>query len=117
MILNLRKFKKIYLYRPCTDFRKGIWGLSSLVQDQMDLDPFSSYLFIFCNSKRNGLKILYWDKNGFALWYKRLEKEKFKWPTHLEGDSIAVNFKEVESFLYGLDPWQRPFKKLIYKKV
>jgi transposase len=117
MLLNLKNFDRIYLYRPYADFRKGILGLSSIVQDQMELDPFSRYLFVFCNSRKNGLKILYWDGCGFALWYKKLVKDQFKWPSHLQEESISVETRVIESFLEGLNPWQVPFEKLNYKKV
>ena len=117
MILNLSKFEKIYLYRPFTDFRKGIFGLSVMVQEQMELDPFKKYLFLFCNRGRDKLKVLYWDETGFALWYKILEKEKFKWPSHLQSDAIGVDIEKMEQFLEGLNPWQRPHQKLNYKKV
>ncbi len=58
---------RIYLAVGSTDMRKAINGLSILVEDQMDLDPFSGHLFVFCNRRRNMVKILYWDRNGFCL--------------------------------------------------
>lgn len=72
---------QIYLHRDIVDFRKSINGLSLIVEQELDLDVYSSALFLFCNRGRDKLKILYWDRTGFALWYKRLEKQKFKWPT------------------------------------
>ena len=92
-------------------------GLTAIVQDEMELNPFARYLFIFCNSSRSGLKVLYWDRCGFAMWYKKLEKEKFKWPSHLESDSINVDIAIVEQFLEGLNPWQVPFSPLKYEKI
>lgn len=71
---------QIYLHRDIVDFRKSINGLSLIVEQELDLDVYSSALFLFCNRGRDKLKILYWDRTGFALWYKRLEKQKFKWP-------------------------------------
>ena len=71
---------RIYLAVGSTDMRKAINGLSILVEDQMELDPFSGHLFVFCNRRRNMVKILYWDRNGFCLWHKRLEKHVFFWP-------------------------------------
>ncbi|NDV93153.1 IS66 family insertion sequence element accessory protein TnpB [Alteromonas sp. 345S023] len=62
----------IYLYMDIVDFRKSINGLIVVVEQQMQLSPFRDALFVFCNKKRDKLKILYWDKTGFALWYKRL---------------------------------------------
>jgi transposase len=70
---------KVYLAPGYTDMRKAINGLSILVE-QLELDPFSGHLFVFCNRSRKILKILYWDRNGFCLWHKRLEKQRFKWP-------------------------------------
>jgi len=58
---------KVYLALGNTDMRKAINGLSILVQESMDIDPFSGHLFVFCNRKRNIIKILYWDRNGFCL--------------------------------------------------
>lgn len=117
MLVDLKRFEKIYLYRPFADFRCGIFGLSALVQDQMKLSPFKKYLFIFCNKGRDKLKVLYWDETGFALWYKVLEKEKFKWPSHLGDNNIGVDTVKLEKFLTGLNPWQIPHKKLKYSKV
>jgi transposase len=62
----------IYLYMDIVDFRKSINGLIVVVEQQMQLSPFQDTLFVFCNKRRDKLKILYWDKTGFALWYKRL---------------------------------------------
>lgn len=112
MLLNLTQFDQIYLYRPACDFRKGIGGLSGIVEEQMRLDPFGRFLFVFCNRAKDKLKVLYWDQTGFALWYKALEKEKFKWPSDGESEVLSCDLKKLESFLMGLDPWQRPHKKL-----
>ena len=62
----------IYLYMDIVDFRKSINGLIVVVEQDMGLNPFRDALFVFCNKKRDKVKILYWDKTGFALWYKRL---------------------------------------------
>jgi len=70
----------IYLYIDIVDFRKSINGLIVVVEQNMELNAFLDALFVFCNKKRDKLKILYWDKTDFALRYKRLEKHRFKWP-------------------------------------
>jgi len=62
------------LHRKPVDFRKSINGLTTIVEQEMDSDVFSGQVFVFCNKSRDKLKVLYWDKTGFALWYKRLEK-------------------------------------------
>jgi transposase len=116
-MLALDGFTKIYLYRPFIDFRKGIDGLCGIVQEQMKLDPFEKYLFVFCSSKRSKLKILYWDDSGFCLWYKRLEVEKFSWPQHIEEESLYVEPEKLKIFLTGLDPWKKPHKKLSYSQT
>ena len=72
---------KVYLALGHTDMRKSINGLSILVSEYMELNPFSGHLFVFCNRRQNMIKVLYWDRNGFCLWHKRLEKHSFNWPT------------------------------------
>ena len=62
----------VYLYMDIVDFRKSINGLIVVVEQNMELNAFRDALFVFCNKKRAKLKILYWDKTGLALWYKRL---------------------------------------------
>jgi len=71
---------EIYLHREPVDFRKSINGLSVIVEEAIAISPFTQALFVFCNKRRTQLKVLYWDDTGFALWQKRLEKERFKWP-------------------------------------
>ena len=63
-----------------TDFRKAVDGLAAIVSQQFNLDPFSKSIFLFCNKKKDRLKALIWDDNGFILLYKRLEDGKFQWP-------------------------------------
>ncbi len=74
------ELNEIYLHRDAVDFRKSINGLVLIVEQEMALSPFADALFVFCNKARDKVKVVYWDQTGFCLWYKRLEKEKFKWP-------------------------------------
>lgn len=97
-----REPKRVFLAVGSTDMRKSINGLSILVEQAMDLDPFNGDLFVFCNRRRNMIKILYWDHNGFALWHKRLEKHLFHWPTTTV-DIVSIESKELEWLLAGLD--------------
>lgn len=69
----------IYLCVDAVDFRKSINELAALVEAELELSVFNGALFVFCNKSRDKLKLLYWDKTGFALWYKRLDKNRFKW--------------------------------------
>ena len=68
----------VYVCRDVVDFRKGIKSLSVLVEGTLALDPFSEHLFVFCNRKRDKIKVLYWERNGFCMWQKCLEKARFK---------------------------------------
>ncbi|MFZ2300371.1 MAG: IS66 family insertion sequence element accessory protein TnpB [Gallionella sp.] len=69
--------EQVYLCREPIDFRKSINGLSVLVEQELELNPFGSALYVFINRQRNKIKVLYWHRNGFCLWLKRLEAEKF----------------------------------------
>jgi transposase len=92
----------IYMHRTPVDFRKSINGLLMIVESDMALSPFSESLFVFGNASRDKIKILYWDKTGFCLWYKRLEKDKFKWPR--TGDAIlSLSAEQFSWLLRGLD--------------
>jgi transposase len=63
----------------------------------------SGALFVFCNRSKDKLKILYWDKTGFALWYKRLEKDKFKWPNSQQSDVLTLSKQQLDWLLSGYD--------------
>ena len=97
---------KVYLAMGNTDMRKSINGLSILVSGHLELDPFSGHMFVFCNRKRNMIKILYWDRNGFCLWHKRLEKHSFKWPAS-EEEIMTIGKRELTWLMDGLDIHQR----------
>jgi len=92
----------VYLAAGSTDMRKAINGLSILVEQALDLNPFSGDLFVFCNRQRTIIKILYWDLNGFCLWLKRLEKHQFKWPRSRK-EVMSIGSKQLEWLLAGLD--------------
>jgi transposase len=93
----------VYLHRDPVDFRKSINGLSVIVEQSMGLAVFDSALFLFCNKQRDKLKILYWDSSGFCLWYKRLEKERFKWPRKNSRDVVTLNEEQLHWLLRGFD--------------
>jgi transposase len=100
-MLALRN-SRVYLATGSTDMRKAINGLSIIVEQHLAKDPFSGDLFVFCNRRRNIIKILYWDKNGFCLWHKRLEEHRFKWPRSAE-EVMMIGPRELEWLLDGLD--------------
>ena len=102
---------KVFLALGATDMRKAINGLSIIVSEQMHLDIFSGHLFVFCNRKRTILKILYWDRNGFCMWQKRLEKDRFKWP-ETPKQVMGVTSRELSWLIAGLNIHQahKPLK-------
>jgi len=97
---------KVFLAPGATDLRKSINGLSILAENQMEGDLFSGYLFGFCNRKRTTIKLLYWDQNGFCLWMKRLETEKFQWP-HSADIKISISQRQLTWLLDGLNIQQK----------
>lgn len=92
----------VYLCSHYVDFRKSIDGLASLVEAELELSALSGALFVFCNKSRDKIKILYWDSTGFALWYKRLDKHKFKWPQKIT-PSMVITKEQLQWLLNGLD--------------
>lgn len=105
-MLTLSSNHRVYLACGSTDLRKSIDGLAAIVQEGFGLDPFSPCLFVFCNRERNKLKILYWEHNGFWLFYRRLERGTFQWPTS-NGRTTAVSSRELRWLLDGLSLSQR----------
>ena len=93
----------IYLHRAPVDFRKAINGLSIIVDNEMGHSIFDDALFVFCNKKRDKLKIIYWDKTGFCLWQKRLEKAKFSWPKKHDESIVLWNTEQLNWLLRGFD--------------
>jgi transposase len=93
----------VYLHRDPVDFRKSINGLSLIVEHEMTVSVFDAALFVFCNKRRNKLKILYWDNSGFCLWYKALEKEQFKWPRKANNDIVELTSEQFDWLLRGFD--------------
>jgi len=103
-MIALGEHTRVYLALGATDMRKQIDGLAVLVEDVLEHNPLSSHLFVFCNRGRDKLKILFWQRNGFWLWYRRLERERFRWPQGTEASgSIEVSARELRWLLDGLD--------------
>ena len=115
-MLSLESVGEIYLAPGVTDLRKSIDGLSALVSAVFELDPFSNRWFVFCNRKRDKLKILRWDTNGFWLYYRRLEKGRFKWPTET-GPALSVSRRQLQWLLDGLTIDQKQAHRPVYARV
>lgn len=80
MLGDLSGVAKIYLVSGYTDMRRSIDGLMAIVRDAYELDPYSNSLFLFCGKRCDRLKELHFDKDGFVLYYKRLDSGRFHWP-------------------------------------
>jgi len=108
----------VYLHRQPVDFRKAINGLSLIVQDELQMNPYDEAFFVFINRTRNRLKVLYWERNGFCLWLKRLEKNKFSWPSKHTSDTVCISTQELNWLLDGFDIWRMPpHQRLFYQSV
>ena len=116
-MIFLPSHMRVFLAPGSTDMRKAINSLSILVEATLRLDPFSGHLFVFCNRGQTILKVLYWDRNGFCLWQKRLEKHRFKWPRNSD-EVMEIGAQELSFILEGLDiQTVRPLEELNYKSV
>ncbi len=114
MILDLTNYR--FFLRPGkTDLRKGVNGLSVLIQNAMANDPFSKSLFLFCNGQHKLLKIVYWDRNGFCLWQKKLQRNKFPWPESEEA-AREIRLEELKMLLAGID-FFKAHQELSYSRV
>lgn len=116
----------VYLCRQPVDFRKAINGLSAMVEHELGLSPFDSALYVFTNRQRNQIKALYWHRNGFCLWQKRLEADKFAWPkdgqdsgtNNDQGATQTISLQAFGWLLEGFDLWRnRPHQTLDFASV
>lgn len=106
-----------YLYAEPVDMRKSIDGLAALVEAEMVLSPFSEAVFVFCNRSRDKIKLLVWERNGFVVWYKRLEKQRFRVPRPLDG-AVELDGVSLNALLDGLDIFaQNAHQRLHYSSV
>jgi len=95
---------RIYYCTVPADMRKGFDSLAAMVRDHLGHDPLSGHLFLFVGRSRDRLKILYWDADGFALWYKRLEEGTFRLPVLRAGQAkVELKASELAMLLEGID--------------
>jgi transposase len=96
---------KVYLALGATDMRKGFDGLYGLVRDRLSCEPTSGHLFLFCNARRNRLKVLYWDTGGLWVCAKRLERGRFSWPAvSSEAETkVLLSHEELALLIGGID--------------
>jgi transposase len=106
MLRPERSIEQVYLHRAPVDMRRQIDGLAILAKEVIQQDPTSGALFVFINARRNKLKLLIWERNGFILWYKRLEREKFHWPRHASEAVVTMSAEQLNLLLDGYDVWR-----------
>jgi transposase len=99
-VLGAIDHAQVYFARDPVDLRKQIDGLSLIVQEHFELDPFSPALFAFCNRQHDKVKVLYWHINGFCLLYKRMEKGRFQWPV-FDDTVLAYSSRDLMWLLEG----------------
>lgn len=116
-VQSLEYFSKVYLHRDPVDMRKSINGLSMIVLDDLSLSFEPGRVFVFVSRCGKKLKLLYWDRTGFALWYKRLEKQRFKWPKGHDDTVIMSSADQLQKLLFGFDVFQKPHIFLQYQQI
>jgi transposase len=103
-MLNLAGSLRVFVCTQPADMRRSFDGLCGMVQQLVAEDPLSGHLFVFRNRLRDRLKILYWDRDGLAIWYKRLEAGTFRFPAATdEGTSVEVRPSDLAMLLDGVD--------------
>jgi transposase len=108
----------VYVCAGPVDFRKGMASLAVLVESQLQLDPFAEALFVFTNRNRRAIKILYWQRNGFCLWQKRLEQDRFVWPKANAAGVVPLSAQQLDWLLEGYDiSRMKPHKDLKFRSV
>ena len=106
MLGDITVAENIYIACGYTDMRKSIDGLAAVVQEQFHLDPFSRSLFLFCGKRRDRIKVLLWEGDGFVLLYKRLENGSFKWPRR-ESEVKPITWQQFRRLMEGLEIEQK----------
>ena len=101
MLNDISSNQQVYLVTGYTDLRRSIDGLAMIIQGQLRLDPFSSALFLFCGRRRDRIKGLLWERDGFLLLYKRLDNGQFQWPRN-ETEAILLTPQQTRWLLEGL---------------
>jgi transposase len=111
-MMHLPASVRVYLCLSACDMRKSFDGLHALVTQSMELDAFGGHLFVFANRRRDRIKILYWDRDGFAVWAKRLEEGTYAVPAEGDGEKRReITAPELAALLSGIDLSQTKHRK------
>jgi transposase len=103
-MLTLPPSTRVFVATKPADMRRGFDGLFALVRDFLGEDPLSGHLFVFRNRVGDRLKILWWDRDGLAIWYKRLEAGTFRFPNGGETARLEMTWNDLQLVLQGIDP-------------
>ena len=115
---SVMDFKKVFIHKGPVDMRKAINGLSAIVEEAKMGNLMEPHLFVFSGKRRDSIKVLYFDRSGFALWQKRLEKDKFSWPKKMPDDIVTLTPEQFSWLLDGYDVWKmKPFSELNFERV
>jgi transposase len=101
-VFRLNAARAVYVHRDAVDFRKSINGLAALVEQALGLDAFGCAVYVFGNRRRDRVKILGWERNGFWLLLKRLERDRFVWPRS-QAAVIELSIEQLHWLLEGID--------------
>ena len=108
---------QVYLYPQPIDFRKSFRGISAIVECELGHNPFAGHLYVFTNKQRSKIKCLFWENNGFVLYYKSLEEDKFIWPKSHD-ELMTLTGQQINWLLDGLDiSAMKGHKKLQYDSL
>ena len=105
-MLSLSELVRIYVCLTPTDMRKSFDSLAAVVREGLGYDPLSGHLFVFRSRRGDRVKLLWWDRDGLTLYYRRLEKGTFRFPTSHDPQarSIEISSQELSLVLWGIDP-------------
>src|SRR6185437_13803231 len=117
-MIHLPASVRVYLCLTACDMRKSFDGLHALVREHLELDAFAGHLFVFASRRRDRVKILYWDRDGFAVWSKRLEEGTYAMPFDADGEKRReITAQELGAILSGIDLSQAKRRKRYYRKT
>lgn len=117
-MIHLPASVRVYLCLTACDMRKSFDGLHAMVREHLDLDPFAGHLFVFASRRRDRVKILYWDRDGFAVWSKRLEEGTYALPSGAaEERRREITAQELGALLSGIDLTQAERRKRYRRSV
>jgi transposase len=109
---------RIYLHREPVDMRRGRNGLAAIARAAMQEADVFGGLFIFVGRRYDTVKILYWDRNGFAIWWKKIEsEERYHWPRLLQEETVTLTTEQLNSLLDGYDVWAQPHRTIRFDHV